>query len=261
MSFIDVHSHIAWKIDDGMDSKEHAIEALKCALDDGIHKIISTPHFVPGVQDKKEIELMQKRMDELIELGKQYSVEIYTGCELFLNDSYLDMIQNGLVCTLANSSYLLCEFDVRKNIMDYPSAADKLFEISVRKYTPVIAHVERYFHNEIDLAMVREWVENGYVIQVNRSSLVGIHGKQIKKNAIKLINEGLVHVVASDAHRANGARVEMLSDSYAIVKEIAGSNNADLLFYRNPMHILQNEEIENMEVIKRKSWLHRLMRR
>ncbi len=261
MKFIDIHSHIAWDIDDGMDTKEHAIEALKSAANDGIKSIILTPHFVPGSQEKNEVELMQKRMNELKELGKQYSIEIYTGCELFLNDSYLDMIQKGLVCSLANSSYLLCEYDVRKDITHNPDAIDKLYEISVRNYTPVIAHVERYFHNEIDLAMVREWVENGYVIQVNRSSLVGIHGKQIKKNALKLINEGLVHVVASDAHRAKGARVEMLSDAYAIVKEIAGPNNADLLFYRNPMHILQNEEIENMEVIKRKSWLHRLMRR
>lgn len=261
MKFIDIHSHIAWDIDDGMDTKEHAIEALKSATNDGIKRIISTPHFVPGSQEKNEVELMQKRMHELKELGKQYSIEIYTGCELFLNDSYLDMIQKGLVCPLANSSYLLCEYDVRKDITHNPDANDKLYEISVRNYTPVIAHVERYFHNEIDLAMVREWVENGYVIQVNRSSLVGIHGKQIKKNALKLINEGLVHVVASDAHRAKGARVEILSDAYEIVKEIVGQNNADLLFYRNPMHILQNEEIENMEVIKRKSWLHRLMRR
>ena len=46
--YIDLHSHIAWGIDDGMPSIEDAVKALELAKDDGIVGICSTPHFIPG---------------------------------------------------------------------------------------------------------------------------------------------------------------------------------------------------------------------
>ena len=45
--YIDLHSHIAWGIDDGMPCIEDAVKALELAQDDGIVGICSTPHFIP----------------------------------------------------------------------------------------------------------------------------------------------------------------------------------------------------------------------
>lgn len=44
--YIDLHSHIAWGIDDGMPSIENAIRSLESAKKDGIVGICSTPHFI-----------------------------------------------------------------------------------------------------------------------------------------------------------------------------------------------------------------------
>ena len=49
--FIDIHSHIAWGIDDGMPSVENAQSSLELARSDGIVGICSTPHFIPGQLD------------------------------------------------------------------------------------------------------------------------------------------------------------------------------------------------------------------
>lgn len=49
--YIDLHSHIAWSIDDGMPCIEDAVKALELAQDDGIVGICSTPHFIPGQLD------------------------------------------------------------------------------------------------------------------------------------------------------------------------------------------------------------------
>lgn len=262
MEFVDIHNHFTWDVDDGMDTKEHAVKALQNAKHDGIGKLIATPHFIPGVQNEEDIAFINQRITELQELGKAEGLEVYAGSELFLNDAYLDMLDSDYVNTLAGSGYLLCEFDVRKDIAKNKEAEEQLYEISIRNLIPVIAHVERYFHSGIDIKRIQEWLKNGYVVQINRTSLLGIHGEQVQKNAIKLLKAGMVHVVASDAHRSDGQRIGKLSDVYAMVKEISGKQNADLLFYQNPMHLIQNEEIEDMFMVKKKSsLLHRLRRR
>ena len=48
MSFIDLHCHMAWDIDDGIDSRAEAQQALQQARVDGIVKLAATPHFIPG---------------------------------------------------------------------------------------------------------------------------------------------------------------------------------------------------------------------
>lgn len=262
MQFIDIHNHLAWNIDDGMENMEQAKISLENARTDGIKAIIATPHFIPGKQDKEDLLLMTKRMKELKELAKQFDIEIYFGSEIFLNDDYLDMIDKDNFYTLAGSGYALCEFDVRQDIMklgDMPN--DRLYEFTVRDMIPVIAHVERYFPKGISLDMVKEWFDSGYIIQVNRTSLLGHHGEMIKKNAWKLLQEGLVHVIATDTHRAKGHRVCQLSDVYAMVSKEVGKENAELLFYYNPLHIIQNEELEEMKVIKKKKTIFQFFKR
>lgn len=252
MKFIDIHNHLAWDIDDGIESKEKAIIALKKAKNDGIEKIIATPHFIPGIHNNEKVEQMNNRIKELQVLAKEVHIDVYFGCEIFLNSDFLDMIDENIFNTLAGSGYTLCEFDVRKDMNYNDYAEENLYEFEVRNLIPVIAHVERYFPNGIDLKRVENWKDKGYVIQINRTSLLGFHGETVKKNAWKLMRSGLVHVIASDAHREKGNRICKLSDVYyETVKEI-GKSNAELLFYKNPLHLIENEEIEDMKIEKKK---------
>ena len=237
MSFIDLHCHMAWDIDDGIDSREEAEKALQQAKADGIVTLAVTPHFIPGAQKEADVREM-----------------------MFLNDSYLDMIDGKYYNTINEGRYLLCEFDVRKDIEKNSYADEQLYELSIRGLTPMIAHVERYFHKDVDVHRVKEWVNSGYVIQMNRTSLLGMHGSQIQKNARQLLREGLVHTAASDAHRAQGNRICKLSDVYQEIEKEAGQQAAELLCKINPRHILSDEDVEMMTV-RKKSWFQRMRRR
>ena len=261
MRTIDIHSHLAWGIDDGLDSQSNAVMAIQQAKRDGIERIIATPHFIPGRQSAEETEKMNQRIDELRRLAETIGIQIYHGCEIFLNDQYLDMLDAENFNTLAGSGYVLCEFDVRKNIDENNEVEDMLYEFSVRDMIPVIAHAERYFHRNLDVARVKGWCDQGHVIQINRTSLLGLHGNQIKKNAWKLLKLGYAHIIASDAHQANGYRVCKLSDVYELVCDELGEGNAQILFYRNPLHIIENEEIEELEVVRKKPSLFNCMKR
>lgn len=79
MNFIDIHNHTAWEIDDGMPSKEDAIQSLEQAKKDGITAMISTPHFVPGTQKDAEIHMINERIQELKELANSYDISVYSG--------------------------------------------------------------------------------------------------------------------------------------------------------------------------------------
>lgn len=261
MNYIDIHCHLAWDVDDGMDTKEHAMQALALASEDGIVEMIATPHLVPGEHDLNHMQTLRNRIADLQEIAKDYQITIHTGCELFLNESYYDFIEQKDLLTLADGPYLLCEFNVLEDIARNDDVENKLYEISVNDRIPVIAHVERYFHSSLDLHRIQNWIDQGYIIQVNRSSFAGIYGKQAKKNAQTLLEHGMVHVVASDAHRHKGSRIPKLSDAYDHVESVVGKENAQLLFYTNPKHIIHAEPIEKMNVQVKKPWRFRLLRR
>ena len=46
--YVDIHSHILYGVDDGPDNIETSIEMMKIAYDEGIRKIVATPHYHPG---------------------------------------------------------------------------------------------------------------------------------------------------------------------------------------------------------------------
>lgn len=255
MEYIDIHTHLAWGVDDGFQSKDECEKALIKMQEDHVLKVIATPHYVPGQLDKEILKTMKEQIFELKKMAASYGIEVYEGCELFLNFEYLEALEQGYFQTLANSKYLLCEFDVRKNIDDNEDVEDVLYEILVRGYIPVIAHVERYFHKGVDIQRVKEWVYMGCKIQVNRISVLDKARSMNQKNALKLIEANLVHFIASDAHQLHGKRICQLSDVYAYIKKAYGKENADILMYKNPMHVIQNETLEDTHIqIKSGIW-------
>lgn len=247
--FIDIHSHIAWGIDDGMPSMEDAQSSLELARNDGIVGICSTPHFIPGQLD---VSIYNEIVSRQMELKEMSSIPIYCGGEVMMNSEFIDGLAMEIYPTLNSSRYMLVEYNVLRDIHSIEYRDDCLYELKVRGYIPVIAHIERYFHSELDYSIIENWIDMGCVLQINRTSVLGMHGKQIQKNALALLDDGYCDVIATDTHRANGSRISMLSDVYSVVGKRIGFDNADILMYTNPKRILEDKDILNIEVVKKK---------
>lgn len=239
--FIDLHSHIAWDVDDGIKTKEDAIKALGQAKEDGIMGICSTPHVICGKTDLVAFQNILLRQQELMEIAKEMGVYIYSGAEMFMNIDFLDSLDNGIFQTLNESRYMLVEFDLSRDIHYISYIDEYLDELFCRGFIPVIAHVERFFPAGLDLEMVENWLEIGCLLQTNRTSLMGFHGKVIQRNARHLVKNKMIHLVASDTHRIVGNRIEKLSDAYQVVIKLTDTEYADQLFLRNPLIILDDE--------------------
>ena len=259
--YIDIHTHLAWNVDDGFETKEETTKALQLMKKQGVQGIVATPHFIPGVLSDDTFKMLNERIEELKELGKSMGIQIYSGGELFLNHSYHEAIKNKWINPINGTKYLLVEFDVRQNIKNNDVAEDILYEILISGYIPVIAHVERYFHDGIDISRVNQWKEMGCVIQINTSSIEGTHGETIRKNAMLLIEEGIGHLLGTDCHRYDGRRSPEMVEVYHYLQKKYGNDMTDLLFYRNAVNILENQEVEELPKIKRSLFKRILGRR
>lgn len=247
--FIDIHSHIAWGIDDGMLSIEDAESSLELARNDAIVGICSTPHFIPGQLDVFIYNEIVSRQKELKEMSP---IPIYFGGEVMMNSEFIDGMDLGLYPTLNGSRYMLVEYNVLHDIHSIDYRDDCLYELKVKGFVPVIAHIERYFHSGLDYSIIDNWIDMGCILQINRTSILGMHGKSIQSNALSLLDDGYCDLIGTDTHRSSGNRISKLSDVYAVVGKRIGFDNADILFYENPKRILSDMDILNIEVAKKK---------
>ena len=88
---------------------------------------------------------------------------------------------------------------------------------------------------------------------------MGVHGKTVKNNAYRLIDEGLVHVIATDTHRCEGHRIPRMQEAYDVLSKQYDYHILKTLMFDNPLHILQNEAVEDIEV--KKSFFKKLFTR
>jgi protein-tyrosine phosphatase len=241
---IDIHNHILHGVDDGPKTLEESIELCRKLKDSGVRGIVATPHYISGDQYMPQPETIKKKVSTLQEiLNKQdIKLEIYTGMEVFASHDTCDKLKSGEILTINDSHYILIEFSL--NVVP-KHALDLLFSIQVEGYTPIVAHPERYSTEFRKSALLNELVEKGVLLQINSGSVLGKHGKSAKSAAVKMLKEGIVHLVSSDSH--GGRRV--LDDCKVLEDQLVrmcGWNNARKIMYINPSRVIEDKETESM---------------
>ena len=110
--YIDIHSHILPGVDDGSSSLEMSMEMLHMAAEEGIAGIILTPHNKPwhrhmncSVIDAEADRLRDRIREEGLD------IELYTGSELYYRSGLAEELAEHRAATLANSQYVLVEFE------------------------------------------------------------------------------------------------------------------------------------------------------
>jgi protein-tyrosine phosphatase len=109
--------------------------------------------------------------------------------------------------------------------------------------TPIIAHPERNPVLVRNFDRLEAWVDSGCLVQITSLSLTGGFGSPPKSACTRLLDRGLVHVVASDAHDPKH-RSPDLSPAYHSMRDSFGTDAADLLFTENPRCIVEGRPLE-----------------
>lgn len=239
-NLIDIHSHILPGVDDGADCPETSLRMLETAARDGISRIILTPHNKPArrnVPPRRIAERMEQLQDALNQRGT--AVRLYAGSELYYREGLAEELEAGEVLTLAASRYVLAEFPPEA---EYGYIWNGVYSLQTRGYRPILAHVERYRHVCGRKAGAEELAEMGCCLQVNAGSVTGRFGFSARQFTRRLLRQGLVSFVATDAHDT-GRRAPVLSDCAAYVAGKLGEDAAQAIFHDNPMRVIEDEYI------------------
>lgn len=195
---IDIHCHILPLVDDGPSSIEQMLSLAEQAANDGVTRIIATPHlFHPQFETTDvDVNLTVAEVNVLLN-QRNVPVVVSSGHEIRLTGDLIDEVRTGVALPLAGSRYLLIEFPST----GIPSYARQVFaELISDGYVPIIAHPEKNKAIIQNPTLLFDLVSNGAISQVTCASLIGKYGKDIQRFSIALLENGLAHLVASDAH-------------------------------------------------------------
>jgi protein-tyrosine phosphatase len=233
---IDIHCHILWGLDDGARSLEDSVGMLKLAADAGTTDIVATPHA--DHRYRYDEGVVEDRIRELRAAGDGRPA-IHRGCDFHLSfDNIEDAVAHPRRYTINAGPYLLVEFPDTP-LRGFGQALETLLG---RGLIPIMTHPERHSYlQKLDQDFLN-WTQLGCLVQITGQSLLGRFGKSASQGAREMIDRGLVHFVASDAHGVRD-RTPCLDKAYDEVRRRSGAAVADALFVRNPRAVLAGERV------------------
>jgi protein-tyrosine phosphatase len=211
----------------------------RVAVADGTNCLVATPHdmgMLPGFADR--VKALTSEVDaEMRTAGIE--VQLIAGSELHAIPDLVDRIKTGRALTLGGSRYFLLEFP----LTDLPIfAAQLVFEAQIAGLIPIVAHPARTLAFQREPQLLYDLVERGALAQVTSGSLTGDFGPQVQAAARELVEHGLVHVIATDAHGIR-YRPPVLSEAVEVASDIVGEDVARAMVISRPRAILADTTV------------------
>ena len=250
---IDIHSHILPGVDDGAQTVEDSINMAKLAVEEGITKIIATPHH----QNGKYLNSKNDILNRVIELNRvlqdeNIPLEVLPGQETRIYGELVDDLDKGEILPLNQTNYIFIELPSGH----VPRYTEKLlFDVQLKGLTPIIVHPERNSEVIENPDILLNLVKKGTLTQVTAGSITGHFGKKIQKFSMQLIESNLTHFVSSDAHNISSRSFKVRESISEIEKEFG--RQAVYYFRENAELLVNGQTIYKQEPspIKKKRFL------
>lgn len=234
---IDIHCHILPEVDDGSYSMEESLEMARMAFDSGVTGIVATPHF-PGVTESLEhLDILSERCRSLSrELRAEgIPVKLYPGAEILCMTETTRLVQQHRLPTIAGTDYLLTEFRFDASAAHITRMLNTLLDAG---YKPVVAHPERYGAVQEEPLLAAHWFGDlQCILQLNKGSVLGAFGGQVRQTAHFLLSQGLAHIVASDAHSSR-RRTPHMGELRMWLEDNCSPEYTQILLERNPARLV-----------------------
>lgn len=236
----DIHSHILPGIDDGASDARESKHMLRMAAEQGILKIIATPHcsaYFKRTAPRKIISICKKAEAWARECIHP-KFKIYAGQEILCTADNLEQIKRRKILTLAGSRYLLLEFMTG---MSYTDMYRSVREVMATQYVPVLAHVERYRALREE-GRIEELLQTGAKMQMNYGAVGGKWHDGRTKWCRRMLKEGNIHVLGTDMHNTEGRKPDTEAAMRWMQKHLE-EEYLEELCYKNAERIVQNVTI------------------
>lgn len=224
---------------------ETALEMAQMAVDDGITKMVATPHLFRAGYPEGGIDGVKKAREKLILALEENSIplEILPGAEVHISHNLVNEIKaNREALVLNGSRYMFLEFPSEHV---FSGVKDLIFKLKTIGIVPIIAHPERnsvFRHNPEYLV---DLLRMGALTQVNQGSFSGVYGSRVQDAVFRFLEWGYVHFLATDCHNTWVIQPK-LSGAVRNAEKVIGKKNARALVEDNPLAVVEDKELPYM---------------
>ncbi len=189
----DVHSHILYGVDDGVQQLEESLQILRELENLGIETLWCTPHIMEDIPN--QTNFLQERFLQLKQAYKG-KIQLHLAAEYMIDNVFNERLSNkDLLPHGELKNHLLVETSYFNPPLNLEETLQEIYSIG---YYPLLAHPERYVYME-DNDYIR-LKANGIKFQLNLLSLKGMYGKTAQKKAEWLLSKNYYDQVGSDIH-------------------------------------------------------------
>jgi protein-tyrosine phosphatase len=233
---IDLHSHVLPGIDDGPETVAGSLALARAAADAGTRVLVATPHVSWSYpNDADTIAALVEELNARL-AAEGVALEIRAGAEIAMT-RLIDIAPAELLrLRLAGGPWLLVEPPFTPAVAGLDSI---LLDLQRQGHRILLAHPERCQAFHRDPQMLSSLVRAGVLTSITAGSLVGRFGGEVRRFALSLAREHLIHNVASDAHD----NVRRPPGTAAELRQAGLEPLADWLTEQVPAAILGGQEI------------------
>ena len=214
-----------------------SLEMARMASADGISTIACTPHILPGVYNNSGPAIRRavaQLTESIAEAG--IPISLVTGADVHIAPDLVVQLRDGRALTLKDSRYLLLE---PPHHVVPPRLEDLIFGLQAAGYFPILTHPERLSWLEGHYDLIRRLASCSVLMQITAGSVMGRFGRRPRYWAERMLDEGLCHLLATDAHNTE-QRAPRMADARDFVAQRLGEDEAINLVLRRPHGILNN---------------------
>lgn len=244
---IDLHCHILPGIDDGAPTLEEALAMCRLAAADGCEAMVATPHQRRDPWWNDDVERLRElaaQLQEKVRAEVGNGFQVLLGGEVHVDREILSEVERlpaATILSLAGSRYLLLELDTWGSPDE---AVHLVHETTVAGWRPILAHPE--FIPWLDRDLLAHLVTLGATVQVTAMSVTGDFGRRPMMDTHRLIEAGLVHFLASDAHDTR-RRPPGLRRACLMIEGRWGNGLARRLAVDNPRAVVEDRPLPAVE--------------
>lgn len=215
----DFHSHILPGIDDGSRSVEESIAMLRLSREQGIERIVLTPHFYPNHSSPDRfLRERSEAYSRLLEaISGQDMPRLLLGAEVHY---YPHMSHSEELRSMAieGTSCILVE-------MPSHPWTDRMYRElsqlhSYQGLTPIIAHVDRYLGRFRDFGIPKRLSGLPVLVQANAEFFLD---RRTAGKALRMLKNRQIHLLGSDCHNLTD-RAPELGSAIGLIRRKLGED-------------------------------------
>lgn len=242
-SMIDLHCHILPGIDDGAAELSVSLGMARASVADGVSAVACTPHILPGLyhnsgpQIRQAVQRLQDALDQ-----EGIALRLVTGADAHIAPDFIGNLRSGHLLSLADTRYVLVE---PPHHVAPIRLEDFFFNLRMAGYVPILTHPERLSWIKSHYAAIQRLVRAGVWMQITAGSLTGAFGRHARYYAERMLDEGYVHILATDAHDLR-RRPPNLSQGRDLAAKRVGAREAAHSVVTRPRGVLANDLPSNL---------------